>query len=151
MWGIGDKKMKLKIKRIDENAILPQYAHSTDSGMDLFSIEDKIILANETTLIKTGLKIELPPNTEAQIRPKSGIALKNSVTVLNTPGTIDEGYTGEICIILINHGNSPYKVNKGEKIAQMVIMPVIRVEVEEIEVLNETSRGVGGFGSTGVN
>lgn len=142
--------MKLKIKKIDDSAIIPNYAHSTDSGMDLYSIEDKIIRPGETALIKTGLKIELPQNTEAQIRPKSGIALKNSVTVLNTPGTIDEGYTGEIQVILINHGERLYKVNKGEKIAQMVIMPVIRVQVEQVNELQETPRGLGGFGSTGL-
>ncbi|MFN8577536.1 MAG: dUTP diphosphatase [Candidatus Sericytochromatia bacterium] len=142
--------MKLKVKRISEDAILPKYIHSTDSGMDVFSIEDITIKPSETSLVKTGLKIELPPNTEAQIRPKSGIALKNSVTVLNTPGTIDEGYTGEICIILINHGKEDYKINKGEKIAQMVIQPVIRVEVEEVEDINTSSRGEGGFGSTGL-
>jgi len=142
--------MKLKIKKINDSAIIPNYAHSTDSGMDLYSIEDKIIRPNETALIKTGLKIELPPNTEAQIRPKSGIALKNSVTVLNTPGTIDEGYTGEIQVILINHGERLYKVNKGKKIAQLVVMPVIRVDIEQVNELVETSRGVGGFGSTGL-
>ena len=145
------KNMKLKIKKINDSAIIPNYAHNTDSGMDLYSIEDKIIRPNETALIKTGLKIELPQNTEAQIRPKSGIALKHSVTVLNTPGTIDEGYTGEIQVILINHGERLYKVNKGEKIAQMVIMPVIRVQVEQVNELVETSRGLGGFGSTGLN
>ena len=144
------KNMKLKIKKIDDSAIIPNYAHNTDSGMDLYSIEDKIIRPSETALIKTGLKIELPANTEAQIRPKSGIALKHSVTVLNTPGTIDEGYTGEIQVILINHGERLYKINKGEKIAQMVIMPVIRVQVEEVNELQETSRGLGGFGSTGL-
>lgn len=143
--------MKLKVKRINDNAIMPKYIHPTDSGMDIFSVEDKIINPSETVLIKTGLKIELPPNTEAQIRPKSGIALKNSVTVLNTPGTVDEGYTGEICIILINHGKEPYRVKNGEKIAQMVIMPVIRVELEEVYEIQDTSRGEGGFGSTGLN
>ncbi len=143
--------MKLKVKRIDEEAIIPKYVHSTDSGMDIYSIENKVINPGETVLIKTGLKIELPPNTEAQIRPKSGIALKNSVTVLNTPGTIDEGFTGEICIILINHGKEDYKVNKGEKIAQMVIQPVIRVDIEEVHDIQNTSRGEGGFGSTGLN
>lgn len=147
---VGYKNMKLKIKKIDDSAIIPNYAHNTDSGMDLYSIEDKIIRPGETALIKTGLKIELPQNTEAQIRPKSGIALKHSVTVLNTPGTIDEGYTGEIQVILINHGERVYKVNKGEKIAQLVVMPVIRVEIEEVNELIETSRGLGGFGSTGL-
>ena len=147
---MGYKNMKLKIKKIDDSAIIPNYAHNTDSGMDLYSIEDKIIRPGETALIKTGLKIELPQNTEAQIRPKSGIALKHSVTVLNTPGTIDEGYTGEIQVILIKHGERVYKINKGEKIAQMVIMPVIRVQVEQVNELQETPRGLGGFGSTGL-
>lgn len=142
--------MKLKIKKLNQDAIIPNYAHATDSGMDLYSIEDKIIRPGETSLIKTGLKIELPKKTEAQIRPKSGIALKHSVTVLNTPGTIDEGYTGEIQIILINHGKNPYKINKGEKIAQMVVMPVIRVAIQETNDLKDTSRGGGGFGSTGL-
>lgn len=142
--------MKLKIKKLNQDAIIPNYVHSTDSGMDLYSVEDKIILPSETILIKTGISIELPKKTEAQIRPKSGIALKHSVTVLNTPGTIDEGYTGEIQIIMINHGKMAYKINKGEKIAQMVIMPVIRVAVQEVNDLKDTSRGVGGFGSTGL-
>lgn len=143
--------MKLKIKKLNQDAIIPNYAHATDSGMDLYSVEDKIIAPSETTLIKTGISIELPKKTEAQIRPKSGIALKHSVTVLNTPGTIDEGYTGEIQIIMINHGKTAYKINKGEKIAQMVIMPVIRVAIQEVtNDLKNTSRGSGGFGSTGL-
>lgn len=142
--------MKLKVKLINPDAKLPSYAHQGDSGMDIYSVEDKIINSGETALIKTGLKIELPEGTEAQVRPKSGIALKSSVTVLNTPGTVDQGFTGEICVILINHGKNEYKVNKGEKIAQMVIQPVIRVEVEQVEELSDSSRGEGGFGSTGL-
>lgn len=146
-----DIKMKLKFKRIHEDAIIPRYAHDKDSGMDLYSIEDKIIEPGETILVETGLKLELPENTEAQVRPKSGIALNNSVTVLNSPGTIDESFKGHLCVILINHGKNPYKVEKGKKIAQLVIQPVIRVEIEEIEELSESSRGEGGFGSTGLN
>ena len=142
--------MKLKIKKIDEDAVIPKYVHAQDSGMDLYSIEDKIIKSGETALIKTGLIIELPENTEAQVRPKSGIALNHSVTVLNSPGTIDESFRGEICVILINHSKVDYKVEKLKKIAQLVIQPVIRVEIEEVKELSDTTRGQGGFGSTGL-
>lgn len=142
--------MKLKIKKIHEDAVIPKYVHTQDSGMDIYSIEDKMIKAGETALIKTGLIIELPENTEAQVRPKSGIALNNSVTVLNSPGTIDESFRGEICVILINHSKVDYKVEKFKKIAQIVIQPVIRVEIEEVKELSDTTRGQGGFGSTGL-
>ncbi|NBD14911.1 MAG: dUTP diphosphatase [Cyanobacteria bacterium] len=141
--------MKLKIKKIHESAIIPSYAHQGDVGMDLYSIDEVEIASGETTLIHTGITIELPQGTEAQIRPRSGLALKHSVTVLNTPGTIDEGYRGEIGVILINHGKSAFKVAKGMKIAQMVIKPVLYVEVDEVDKLGQSSRGQGGFGSTG--
>lgn len=141
--------INLKIKKISEFAKIPQYAHSGDAGMDLFSIEDKIVKSGETTLIHTGIKIELPQNTEAQIRPRSGLALKNSITVLNTPGTIDEGYRGEIGVILINHGKQDFKVEKHMKIAQMVVKPILRVNVIEVDELSNSERAEGGFGSTG--
>jgi dUTP pyrophosphatase len=142
--------MKLKVLRLDKSAIIPKYEHSNDSGLDLFSVEETEVAAGETELIRTGISIELPPGTEAQIRPKSGIALKHQITVLNTPGTIDEGYRGEIGVILINHGKKSFKITQGMKIAQMVITPVVRVEVEEVNNLSHTSRGTGGFGSTGI-
>jgi dUTP pyrophosphatase len=142
--------MKLKVLRLDKSAIIPKYEHSNDSGLDLFSVEETEVSAGETELIRTGISIELPPGTEAQIRPKSGIALKHQITVLNTPGTIDEGYRGEIGVILINHGKKSFKITQGMKIAQMVITPVVRVEVEEVNNLSHTSRGTGGFGSTGI-
>ncbi|WP_375541543.1 dUTP diphosphatase [Halomicronema sp. CCY15110] len=141
--------MKLKVKRLREEAILPQYAHPGDAGMDLYAIDAMTISPGEVALIKTGLAIELPPGTEAQIRPRSGLALKHAVTVLNTPGTIDEGYRGEIGVILINHGPADFQVSSGMRIAQMVIKPVIYAQVEAIEVLSESSRAEGGFGSTG--
>lgn len=141
----------LPVKLIDEKAILPEYAHDNDSGMDLFSIENKIIEPNQTVLIKTGIQIELPENTEAQIRPRSGLALKNSITVLNTPGTIDEGYKGEICVVLINHGKENFEVKIGSKIAQMVICKVEKLKPVLITgLLKDTQRGTKGFGSTGV-
>jgi dUTP pyrophosphatase len=142
--------MELKVKLINAAAKLPAYAHPGDAGMDLCSAEDKAIEPGQTVLIKTGIKIELPAGTEAQIRPRSGLALNHSLTLLNSPGTIDEGYTGEIGIIMINHGKHLFKVEKGMKIAQMVIAPVLRVEITEVKELSDTSRGEGGFGSTGL-
>jgi len=144
------KIMKIKIKRLKEEAILPFYEHPYDSGLDLISIEETEILPGNSHLVPTGIALELPPGTEAQIRPRSGLALKHQITVLNTPGTIDEGYRGEIGVILINHGKQTFKVTKGMKIAQMVIAPVIRVEIEEVDQLSDSSRGTGGFGSTGM-
>lgn len=142
--------MKLKIQKLTELTITPRYEHPNDSGLDLFSIEEIEIHSGESRLVHTGISIELPQGTEAQIRPRSGLALKHQITVLNTPGTVDEGYRGEIGVILINHGKSIFKVIRGMKIAQMVITPVIRVEVEEVDSLSNTSRGTGGFGSTGI-
>ncbi len=142
--------MKLKIRKIHDLAILPSHAHPGDAGLDLYSIDDVDIAAGDVALIHTGIAIALPPGTEAQIRPRSGLALKHSVTVLNTPGTIDEGYRGEIGVILINHGKHAFPVVKGMKIAQMVIKPVLQVEIEETDELTETVRGPQGFGSTGM-
>jgi dUTP pyrophosphatase len=139
----------LKVKCINEKAKLPEYAHPGDAGLDLFSVENVEIQPGDVALVKTGIIIELPENTEAQIRPRSGLALKNKITVLNTPGTIDEGYRGEIGIILINHGKSPFKVEEGMKIAQMIVKPVLSVDVIEVNEISDTKRGEGGFGSTG--
>lgn len=142
-------KFKLKIQKIHNEAIIPSYAHKGDAGLDLYSVENITINPSETALIKTGIKIELPPQTEAQVRPRSGLALKHGITVLNTPGTIDEGYRGEVGIILINHGKEPFIVEKGMKIAQMIVKPVWYVDIEEVEELSNTERAEGGFGSTG--
>jgi dUTP pyrophosphatase len=139
----------LKIHRTKTNAKLPEYAHPGDAGLDLFSVEQAEILPGESKLIGTGIVIELPDNTEAQIRPRSGLALKHQITVLNTPGTIDHGYRGEIGVILINHGKNKFTVEAGMKIAQMVIAPVLRVDVVEDKQLSHSKRGEGGFGSTG--
>lgn len=140
----------LKVKKLNEDAIIPRFAHKGDAGMDLYAIEEVIIPKNETRLIKTGISIELPKMTEAQVRPRSGLALKHSITVLNSPGTIDEGYRGEIGVILINHGKEDFIVNKHMKIAQMVIKPIYEVNIEEVKSLSDTDRGNGGFGSTGL-
>ena len=142
--------MKLLVEKTNDKAIIPFQAHEGDAGMDLFSVEEITIKPMERKLIHTGIKIQLPKNTEAQIRPRSGLALKHGITVLNTPGTIDEGYRGEIGIILINLGSEEFKVEEGMKIAQMVIKPTLTLKVEEVVELTETTRGENGFGSTGV-
>ncbi|WP_343101041.1 dUTP diphosphatase [Romboutsia sp. MSSM.1001216sp_RTP31141st1_G3_RTP31141_220114] len=139
----------LKIKKLHDDAIIPNFAHKGDAGMDLYSIEEVVIPASESRLIKTGISIALPKNTEAQVRPRSGLAFKHSVTVLNTPGTIDEGYRGEIGVILINHGKEDFTVNKNMKIAQMVVKPIYDINILEVNDLDDTERGNGGFGSTG--
>ncbi|WP_087971864.1 dUTP diphosphatase [Oceanobacillus rekensis] len=140
---------ELKIKLIDEDAKLPYRANEGDAGLDLFSVEEKVIKAGGSALIRTGIKMELPKGTEAQIRPRSGLALKHSITVLNSPGTIDEGYRGEIKIILINHGIEDFQIEKQMRIAQMVIAPVLQVKLVQTEVLSSAIRDRGGFGSSG--
>jgi dUTP pyrophosphatase len=146
----GDDGMILKIRRLNSLAVAPAYAHPGDAGMDLCAAESTAIAPGAAALVHTGLAIELPPGTEAQVRPRSGLALKHGVTVLNSPGTIDEGYRGEVGVILVNHGAETFRVEPGMKIAQMVVQPVLRVAVHEAEELSETRRGAGGFGSTGL-
>ncbi len=141
---------RLQVKLLHAAARLPAYAHPGDAGLDLFATVDTVLEPGQSGLIPTGICIQLPPRTEAQVRPRSGLALKHQVTVLNTPGTIDEGYRGEVGVILINHGAEPFAVTVGMKIAQMVIQPVLQVKVEAVAELDATVRGAGGFGSTGV-
>ena len=141
--------MTLKFKRIHEDAVLPAYAHPSDAGMDIRSVAEMVIPARGRGLVPTGLVVLLPPGYEAQVRPRSGLALKHGVTVLNTPGTIDSGYRGEIGVILFNSGEEDFKVAKGDRIAQLVIAPVTQPVVEEADSIDETDRGAGGFGSTG--
>ena len=142
--------MILKIKKLNENAILPSYAHPGDAGLDLYSVEEKILKKGERALIKTGISIELPDNTEAQVRPRSGLGLKHGIALVNSPGTIDAGYRGEIGVIVINFVDEDFKITVGMKIAQMVIQPVLRVDVVEARELNVSQRSTGGFGSTGI-
>lgn len=141
--------MQLRVKRLTPSATLPARAHPGDAGLDLCSAVDLDIPPGETRLVGTGLAIDLPPGTEAQVRPRSGLALKHRVTVLNTPGTIDEGYRGEVGVILINHGHAVFEVRRGMKVAQLVIQPTLEIEVVERATLSDTVRGDGGFGSTG--
>ncbi len=140
----------IKIKRLTTTAIIPQYAHYNDAGLDLFSTDNTILMPGEIKLIHTGIAISLPDDVEAQIRPRSGLALKNGITVLNSPGTIDAGYRGEIGIIVINHGKKSFEITVGTKIAQMVITPIIHAEIQEVVELEESDRGSDGFGSTGI-
>ena len=139
----------LKVRRLSAGAVLPAYAHPGDAGLDLYSAVSASLDPGESKLIGTGISIELPPNTEGNVRPRSGLALKHGVTVLNSPGTIDCGYRGEVGIILINHGRARFDVQPGMKIAQLVVAPCMSVDVQETTDLAGSSRGQGGFGSTG--
>ena len=141
--------MQLRVKRLVETAVLPRYAHPHDAGLDLYAAVDTAIEPGRAETIPTGIAVELPPGTEAQVRPRSGLARKHAVTVLNSPGTIDEGYRGEIGVILINHGPTVFRVECGMRVAQLVVQPRLEVEVVETENLSSTDRGAGGFGSTG--
>lgn len=142
--------MTVRFRKVHPDAVLPSYAHPGDAGMDVRSVADLEIAPGARALVPTGLVMALPSGYEAQVRPRSGLALKRGVTVLNTPGTIDEGYRGEVGVILANFGDAPFAVNKGDRIAQIVIAPVTRAEIVETTEVDETDRGVGGFGSTGV-
>jgi dUTP pyrophosphatase len=141
--------MKLKIKKLNKDAVIPKYQTPEAAGFDLHSIEDVVILPNERKLIGTGLAFEIEFGYEIQIRPRSGLAYKHGITVLNSPGTIDSDYRGEIKVLLINHSNEPFEIKKGDRIAQAVIAPIIQAEFEEVDELSSTLRGSGGFGSTG--
>jgi len=141
--------MKLRIRRLKPDATIPAYAHPGDAGLDLHACEDIALDPGVACLVSTGVAIELPEETEAQVRPRSGLALKHAVTVLNTPGTIDEGYRGEIGVVLINHGATTFHVTHGMRIAQLVVQKRWTVDVVEVEGLSDTDRGAGGFGSTG--
>ncbi|MBE7445102.1 MAG: dUTP diphosphatase [Planctomycetia bacterium] len=144
-------KVKVMRKQGCEDLPLPQYMSEAASGMDLYAAVNKAIMlqSNEIKLIPTGIHIELPWGYEAQVRPRSGLALKYGLTLVNTPGTIDSDYRGEIGIILCNLGKDPFTVERGMRIAQMVVQPVTRAELIEVGNLEESPRGVGGFGHTG--
>lgn len=140
----------VRVQKLREKARMPEKAHADDAGYDLFAAEAVLIPAGESRLVPTGIALGLPPQTEAQVRPRSGLALRSQVTVLNTPGTVDAGYRGEIGVILINHGKVDFAVEKGMRIAQMVIGRVWPTRLTQAESLDDTERGGGGFGSTGI-
>ena len=143
---------EILIKRLSENVSLPKYETDGSSGLDLAANIDKTIEINpgKSEIIPTGLALAIPKNYEIQIRPRSGLAAKKQITVLNTPGTIDADYRGEIKVILINLGDKIFTVEKGLRVAQMVLCPIIKAKLKEVESLEDTKRGSGGFGSTGV-
>ena len=142
--------MTVAFRRIHPDAVIPAYAHESDAGMDVRSVDDVVIPPGRRALVHTGLVMQLPPCAEAQVRPRSGLALKHGVTVLNAPGTIDAGYRGEVGVILANFGDAPFAVERGMRIAQFVIASVTRPDVETAGELSDSARGAGGFGSTGV-
>ena len=143
--------VKVLVKRLDPNVNLPSYKTEGSSGMDLMAnIEKSITIPpKKSAIIPTGLSIAIPNDCEVQIRPRSGLAAKSNISVLNTPGTIDSDYRGELKIILFNHGDKDFIVNNNDRIAQMILMPILKMELEEIENLPKNIRGSGGFGSTG--
>ena len=148
------KSVEIRVKQLahGRDLPLPAYATAGSSGMDLLAaVEGSITLApGEVSAVPTGLVFEIPSGMEIQVRPRSGLALKNSITCLNTPGTIDADYRGEVKVILANLGRSPFTIERGMRLAQAVLMPVLRAELVPVETLSDTGRGDGGFGSTGV-
>ena len=143
--------VKVLVKKLDSKVKLPSYKTKGSSGMDLMAfINNPIkVFPNTSVLIPTGLSIAIPEDVEIQIRPRSGLAAKSNIGILNTPGTIDSDYRGELKIILFNHGSKEFIINNNDRIAQMVLMPVLKIDFEEVDELPNTLRGSGGFGSTG--
>jgi len=143
--------IKIKIKKLDPKVKIPKYETEGSSGMDLMAFvkESLKIKPNNSELIPTGISIAIPKDTEIQIRPRSGLAAKSQITVLNTPGTIDSDYRGELKIILFNHGKNEFIINNKDRIAQMVLMPILKFDFQEVDDLDNSERGSGGFGSTG--
>ena len=143
--------VKILIKKTNKEVITPKYKTDGSSGVDLSAFLEKkvVIKPNSSELIPTGLQVAIPEELEIQIRPRSGLAAKESIGVLNSPGTIDSDYRGELKIILFNHGNKDFIINNGDRIAQMVLVPILKMEFEEVDSLPSTVRGQGGFGSTG--
>ena len=141
----------LKFKKEKEDAIIRNFAHPEDAGMDIYSNEEKTIPAKSWDLVKTGFSMELPAGYEAQVRSKSGLTLKSGLIVLNSPGTIDENNRGEVGVILMNVSNKDYKIEKHQKIAQMVINKVEHFNIELVTEMSTSNRGAGGFGSTGLD
>ena len=143
--------VKVLIKKLNSKVQLPKYKTDGSSGMDLMAfLESPVNLKPQASnIISTGISIAIPEDTEVQIRPRSGLAAKSNISILNTPGTIDSDYRGEIKIILFNHGKENFVINNNDRIAQMILMPIVKAEFEEVENLPKTLRGSGGFGSTG--
>lgn len=148
------KTRKIQVQKVHEDAIFPEYAYPTDSGFDLYSVDDFQLLPFKRAIVSTGLKLSFNEGYEIQVRPKSGLALKQGLTVLNTPGTVDSGYNGEVKVIVFNTNKESFTIEKGMKIAQAVLSPVACgkfVNLIKVDNVEETDRGDNGFGSTGIN
>jgi dUTP pyrophosphatase len=143
--------IEIELKRLPHGGGLPTPAYATDgaAGLDIVAAEELTLAPGQRHAVATGFAIAIPPGYEVQVRPRSGLALKHGITCLNTPGTIDEDYRGEVKVILANLGSEPFDVRRGERIAQLVPAPVLKTRFREVEQLSETNRGAGGFGSTG--
>lgn len=146
------KRLSARISFVKDHALaeLPTYGSAEAAGADVRSVDDIVILPGKRAMVPTGLKCVIEPGFEIQVRPRSGLAWKNGVTVVNTPGTVDSDYSGPLNVILINHGSEPFKVNVGDRIAQIVVAPVTRADFAWADEARETERGEGGFGSTGI-
>jgi len=145
--------IEVKVKKLHPQAIVPLYMTEHAAGMDLCTVVDEpfVLAPGERTLLPTGLAMEIPPGYEGQVRPRSGLALKKGLALVNSPGTIDADYRGEIGIIIINHGDEPVEIMPGDRVAQLIIAPVTRAVLVEVDGLNDSGRNSGGFGHTGLN
>ena len=144
--------MKLQVKKLRDDAIIPTRGSVKASGLDLYAVEDTILFAGETKLVKTGIAFGIPEGYEVQVRPRSGLSLKTPLRVANSPGTVDQDYTGECAVVMTMLAGTPflsYEIKRGDRIAQAVLCPVTIPELEEVSELGQTERGAGGFGSTG--
>lgn len=143
------KKLGVKVKILNTDAVIPKYQTEEAAGFDLHSVDEKTIKSGERDVVKTGLAVALPKGYELQVRPRSGLALKNGITVLNTPGTVDSDYRGELMVILLNTSKEDFVIKKGDRIAQAVIKEILQADFAIVDELDSTERGTGGFGSTG--
>ncbi len=151
MQTMRDEPVIVAVKLLHPDAKVPKLANHGDVAFDLYSVEDLTLKPGERYAVATGISLEIAPGYEGQVRPRSGLALKHGVTILNAPGTIDSGYRGEVKSIMINHGKEPFKIAKGMRIAQLAIRAVPKALFEAVDDLEESERGEGGFGSTGVD
>ncbi|MBI5392426.1 dUTP diphosphatase [Candidatus Woesearchaeota archaeon] len=145
----NEQNIQVKIVKVNKELPTPKYAHHGDAGMDIYAAENYMLQSGEFKLISAGIKLAIPYGYEVQVRPRSGLAAKHGISIVNTPGTIDCMYRGMVGVILINHGKNPFEVKRGERIAQLVFNKIAYASVEEVAELDETARGEGGFGSTG--
>jgi dUTP pyrophosphatase len=146
-----DEPVTVLVKRLHPDAVIPKAARRDDVAFDLYSVIDYELKPGEHYAVPTGIAVEIPQGYEGQVRPRSGLAMRDGITVLNTPGTIDSGYRGEVKTIIMNHGTTPFKITKGMRISQLAIRPVPDVQFIEVDELSDTERGEGGFGSTGTH